>query len=78
MKRMTRSVTDGSCSSRVPGQWKQYVMILLLVSLLVSFCLTMFLLYAFPFFFLHALPYCLYIATCAVCLLMHSPAQTAY
>ena len=50
--------------------------ILLLVSLLVSFCLTMFLLYVFLFLFLHALPYCLYIASCTVHLLMHSPAQS--
>ena len=51
------------------------VTILLLVSLFVSSCLTMFLLYAFLFLFLHALPYCLYIASCTVHLLMHSPAQ---
>ena len=54
------------------------VTILLLVSLFVSSCLTMFLLYAFLFLFLHVLPYCLYIASCTVCLLMHSSAQSAY
>ena len=56
--------------------WGAYVMILLLVSLFVSSCLTMFLLYAFLFLFLHALPYCLYMALCTVHLLMHSPAQS--
>ena len=60
------------------GSGSNMLQIFYLFSLLVSFCLTMFLLYAFLFLFLHVLPYCLYIATCTVHLLMHSLAQSAY
>ena len=67
-----------SIKLQVWNPWKVQggiVMILLLVSLFVSSCLTMFLLYAFLLLFLQMLPYCLYIASCTV---LHSLAQSAY
>ena len=65
-----------SIKLQVWNPWEvQGGIVTILISLFVSSCLTMFLLYAFLFLFLHVLPYCLYIASCTVRLLMHSPAQ---
>ena len=59
-----------------PHSFSSYTLCMLLPH--AYYFLFTFLFLSTDFLFFHAQPYCLYIVSCTVCLLMHSPAQSAY